>query len=226
MTDVRPPAEAEAEAEAEDDARCRIAAYYDDWASYEEDWRKTDLTEVFVARWLAARAAPGRRVLDVGCGPGQFTRHLPAEIAVVGIDISPAMIERARIGRPAGDFRLHSYRDPLPAELGRFDCIIAIGCLEFCSDLARVLGHLAGAMAPCARLLLNIAERQPGQDAAIWVESLGAWLHAYSREEVEAALARAGLAAGAVHQRGAYRNHRTGDVPPYLFWDLSAASRG
>jgi malonyl-CoA O-methyltransferase len=220
MSGARPEA-----AEAEAEARRRIAAYYDDWASYEEDWRRTDLTEVFVGEWLAAHAAPGHRVLDVGCGPGQFTRHLPPEIAVIGIDISPAMLERARAGRPAGDFHLHSYRDPLPAALGRFDCIIAIGCLEFCADLGPVLGHLAAALTPGARMLLNIAERQPDQDAAVWIESLGASLHVYSREEVEAALAPAGLAAVDVHRRGAYRNHRTGDVPPYLFWDLSAGSR-
>jgi SAM-dependent methyltransferase len=46
-----------------------------------------------------AEAAPARaRVLDVGCGPGRLAIQLAREhgLAVVGIDLDPAMIERAR----------------------------------------------------------------------------------------------------------------------------------
>ena len=202
-------------------ARRRIALYYDEWTSYEEDWRQSDLTEVFVAEWLAAHVRPGHRVLDVGCGPGQFTRGLPDEVDVVGVDISPAMLERARAGRPAGQYRLYSYEQPLPGELGRFDCILAIGCFEFCSDLERAFAHLAAGLRPGGRMLVNIAERAPEAKQMVWIESLGAGQYAYSREEVEAALAASALAIRAVTQRGAYRNYKTGAVPPYLFWDLA-----
>jgi SAM-dependent methyltransferase len=44
--------------------------------------------------------APGQRVLDIGCGAGPTTVELARRVApggaVVGIDISPSMIERAR----------------------------------------------------------------------------------------------------------------------------------
>ena len=49
--------------------------------------------------------APGMRLLDVGCGPGSITRGLAEAVApagVVGIDLQPAQVERARAGDRAG----------------------------------------------------------------------------------------------------------------------------
>jgi ubiquinone/menaquinone biosynthesis C-methylase UbiE len=36
------------------------------------------------------------RVLDVACGTGTNRRYLPGEVEYVGVDLSPAMLERAR----------------------------------------------------------------------------------------------------------------------------------
>jgi ubiquinone/menaquinone biosynthesis C-methylase UbiE len=51
-----------------------------------------------VAADVAEAAPAGARVLDVGCGPGRLAIQLAREhgLAVVGIDLDPAMIERAR----------------------------------------------------------------------------------------------------------------------------------
>src|SRR5881227_251812 len=52
------------------------------------------------AAHLAPHLRPGLDVLDVGCGPGTITVDLAARVApgrVVGIDISPAPLEEARI---------------------------------------------------------------------------------------------------------------------------------
>ena len=110
-----------------------------------------------------ARTVPGaRRVLDVGCGPGHLTRALAPDVRVVGVDLSAEMIERAREGRPSGDYRVHSYRAPLPPELGRFDVALAVGCLDFCDDLARTLRHVSDALEPGGRLLFTVLERRAG----------------------------------------------------------------
>ena len=54
-------------------------------------------------------AGSGRTVLDVGCGPGRTTGSLAARgLRVVGIDLSPGMIEVARRDHPALDFRVGS----------------------------------------------------------------------------------------------------------------------
>src|SRR5829696_846048 len=51
-----------------------------------------------IAADVAAVAPDGARVLEVGCGPGQLSIRLSREygLDVSGLDLDPAMIERAR----------------------------------------------------------------------------------------------------------------------------------
>lgn len=53
------------------------------------------------------------RVLDVGCGPGHLTAGLPGSVEVVGIDISPEMIKKAKHARPIGRYLVHDFHSPL-----------------------------------------------------------------------------------------------------------------
>jgi ubiquinone/menaquinone biosynthesis C-methylase UbiE len=53
-----------------------------------------------------AAAADGGRVIEIGCGPGQVARFLRDQGAdVCGIDLSPGMVEQARLLNP--DIRFH-----------------------------------------------------------------------------------------------------------------------
>ena len=50
-----------------------------------------------VAADVTRSLPPGATVLDVGCGPGHLARRLAARgLDVTGLDLDPAMIERAR----------------------------------------------------------------------------------------------------------------------------------
>jgi ubiquinone/menaquinone biosynthesis C-methylase UbiE len=152
-----------------------------------------------VERFLAEAVTPGCRVLDVGCGPGLHTRGLEASVTVVGTDLSPQMLELARRARPAGAWHLHSYLQPIPAGWGRFHVALAIGCLDFCEDLPRVLGHLAAALEPGGRMLFTVLERRPGLEGheapTRDVDTAGptVTLHLYSFEETARAVTGAGL---------------------------------
>jgi malonyl-CoA O-methyltransferase len=117
-----------------------------------------------VEGFLAGTVGPACRVLDVGCGPGLLTRALEPSVEVVGLDLSPEMLELARRGRPSGQWRAHSYHQPIPPELGHFDVLLAIGCLDFCADLPQVLGHFTAALKPGGRMLFTVLERRPGLD--------------------------------------------------------------
>lgn len=152
-----------------------------------------------VERFLSDAVTPGARVLDVGCGPGLLTRGLDASVDVVGLDVSPEMIALAREGRPSGTWRVHSYNQPVPPELGLFDVALAVGCLDFTSELPRVLGHLSAALKPGGRLLFTALERRPGLEGheaprrEIQTAGPSVTLFFYSFEETAHALAASGL---------------------------------
>lgn len=58
---------------------------------------------------LIAKLAGSRPVLDAGCGPGRTTGLLAGRgLQVIGIDLSPGMIEVARRDNPGLDFRVGS----------------------------------------------------------------------------------------------------------------------
>jgi malonyl-CoA O-methyltransferase len=152
-----------------------------------------------VERFLAEAVRPGSRLLDVGCGTGLLTRTLEESVEVVGVDVSPEMLELAHKGRPSGTWRVHSYHQPIPEELGRFDVALAVGCLEFCEDLPQVLSHLGAALKPGGRMLFTVLERRPGleghEQPRRQVQTAGpaVWMSFPSFEETAAALTRAGL---------------------------------
>jgi SAM-dependent methyltransferase len=79
--------------------------------------------EVFVR----GHAPQGRSLLDVGCGTGDLFEHLQRHgiaCEYTGIDISDAMIERARVRFPAGRFVVGHSLDGLPSQ---FDYTVSIG---------------------------------------------------------------------------------------------------
>lgn len=179
-----------------------------------------------VERFLGETVAPGRRVLDVGCGPGQLTRELEPTVQVVGLDLSPEMIERARQGRPSGEYRVYSYRDPVPGELGRFDVALAVGCLDFCDDLPRTLGHVSEALKPGGRLLFTVLERRPGleghEEAQCQVHTEGqeVTLYFWSFAETARALEAAGLLPRAYEHAPGWVRLREERTMHFGWWDV------
>jgi len=97
------------------------AREYDDWylgRNLYSDRVRPGWDEELDALRRAIEALPPARTLDVACGTGFLTRHLPGEI--VGLDQSPSMIEVARERVPNGDFIVGDALD-LPFDDGAFD---------------------------------------------------------------------------------------------------------
>jgi ubiquinone/menaquinone biosynthesis C-methylase UbiE len=152
-----------------------------------------------VERFLADALKPGMRVLDVGCGPALHTRGLDASVDVVGLDLAPEMLELAKRARPTGTWRMHSYMAPVPEDLGTFDVVLVIGCLDFCDDLLRVMEHLGRVLKPGGRMLFTVLERRTGLEAheertrRVRTADTDVTLHLYSAEETARAVEAAGL---------------------------------
>jgi SAM-dependent methyltransferase len=88
---------------------------------------------------LAARHLSGRRpeVLDVGCGIGLTDRHLLGHVrSLHGVDVSEAMVKRAREANPEVDYRVYD-GTRLPYEDDSFDLAFAICVLHHVAPAAR-----------------------------------------------------------------------------------------
>src|SRR5260370_34989275 len=87
--------------------------------------------------------APGKRILDLACGPGTLTYRLARDVSpdgeVVGIDLAPGMIELARREAPVGlpvRFELMGMED-LRFPDGDFDAAACGPGLSFVPGLPR-----------------------------------------------------------------------------------------
>jgi len=113
----------------------RRAAEYDEWyrgiGQYAERDRPGWHDEVDALAGALA-ALPSARTLDVACGTGFLTRHLPGE--VVGLDQSESMLDEARRQAPNAEFVQGDALD-LPFEDGSFGRVFT----------GHFYGHLEGA---------------------------------------------------------------------------------
>ncbi|MFK0120621.1 class I SAM-dependent methyltransferase [Streptomyces sp. NPDC090994] len=103
--------------------------------------------------WLPARSAD---VLDLGCGTGSLAL-LAAERGhrVTGVDLSPAMLERARAKLAGRDARfLTGDASAPPVGERRFDVVLARHVLWTLPGPGRVLRHWRGLLRPGGRLVL------------------------------------------------------------------------
>lgn len=108
-------------------------------------------------------SGPSRRVLDLGCGPGEHSRKLADEgFEVVGIDASEAMLEKARETPVPENLRfvLGDIREVARLAEGEFGGAICLGntlpSLREREDLSRLFRGLRERLLPGAPFLLQV----------------------------------------------------------------------
>jgi ubiquinone/menaquinone biosynthesis C-methylase UbiE len=122
------------------------------------------LHELAMSR-VAALLEPGMRVLDVGCGGGQFAirlaRRFP-DARIVGLDLSPEQVARAR-SRGASLRDRVSFVEGTAVELpfgeAEFDVVYSIGSIKHWPDRERGLRECARVLAPGGRLWVLEGDR-------------------------------------------------------------------
>ncbi len=110
----------------------------------------------------------GKRVLDVGCAAGAFSRVLASKGArVTGIDLNEGFIELAR-SRSGGraEFRVADLSKPMPfLDSGAFDLVTASLCLHYLDDWSVPLREFHRVLAPGGALL--VSTHHPMQDVNV-----------------------------------------------------------
>jgi SAM-dependent methyltransferase len=93
-----------------------------------------------------------RRVLEVGCGPGEAAEHIAREFCaeVMALDISPRMVELAQargVDARVGDAQSLQFGD------ASFDCVLAAWVLFHVPHVDRALAELSRVLVPGGRLV-------------------------------------------------------------------------
>jgi SAM-dependent methyltransferase len=132
-----------------------VKDYFEEvWEALPDDARPPDLERR--GDFLRGELRGGERLLDIGCGAGDFTR-LAADAGAdpVGIDVAEAAIARARHRFADLNFRVVPIDQPLPFEDCGFDVVWAGEVIEHVADTARWLSEVRRVLVPRGRLLVT-----------------------------------------------------------------------
>jgi ubiquinone/menaquinone biosynthesis C-methylase UbiE len=207
--------------------RSRLSAFF--WSLQSYTWDdyldlpacRSDIEAT--AAWLAEHlTAEARRVLDVGCGTGNYTLALAARgCQATGIDFSTGMLRRARAkaaraacgasakpGAGSAAFEQADFDRGLPFPSRSFDAVLAVAVLQCAADPLALLTEIRRVLQPPGVLLLVVLDperrswaKRPlrvslSRLALRWLKALGSnsrRVPRYGREELSAWLARAGF---------------------------------
>ena len=149
----------------------RRAPEYDDWwlgRGLYADRERPGWEDELRGLEVAIRDLPPMRTLDVACGTGFLTRHLPGE--VVGLDASERMLEVAREQAPRARLE-HGDALSLPFEDGAFDRVFTSYFYCHLEDGERER-FLAEARRVASELVVVASIRGEGDEPERWEDRL------------------------------------------------------
>jgi arsenite methyltransferase len=120
--------------------------------------------------------APGERVVDVGSGAGMdsliASRAVGPDGAVVGVDMTPAMIDRARAAASEASASNVEFRqglaESLPVPDGWADVVISNGVINLVPDKLGAYREIARVLRPGGRVqVADICVEQPVPESAL-----------------------------------------------------------
>nr|WP_314072626.1 class I SAM-dependent methyltransferase [uncultured Roseococcus sp.] len=131
--------------------------------------------------WPALRALlpdlQGKRVLDLGCGFGWFSRHAAEHGAarVLGLELSEKMLERARSmgASPVIEYR-RADLETVELPEAAFDLVFSSLALHYIADLGALLGKVSRTLVPGGSVVMSMehpifmAPSQPRWEGHIW----------------------------------------------------------
>jgi SAM-dependent methyltransferase len=152
--------------------------------------------EIRIARLLLGLQT-GHRVLDVACGPANFTRAfaraISAEGLAVGVDASETMLtrgvrdtERAGLDNVA---LLRADATDLPFEAGCFDAVCCFAALHLFAEPHDAIAEMTRVLAPGGRVAIMTSVRRPVTLPPLKpVLERASGMRVFEREEIVSAL--------------------------------------
>lgn len=152
----------------------------------------------------------GKKVLDIGCGPGWYALALAQKgpDLVLGIDISPAMIKAAALKTKAcglesscrfenADFMRKEFKD-------KFDYIIAAGVFDYIKDPRQFLSKTRGLLGQRAIFSFPVKWTLLTPVRMLWLAKKKCPNFYYSKAEIKKLLRESGLKTKAIYKIGSF----------------------
>jgi precorrin-6B methylase 2 len=155
---------------------------------------------------LAVVGAPSDRILEMGAGPGTYTRRIAARCReVVAVDSSTHMLRRLERNMARAGIRNVAARwgrmPDVMEQAGRFDGVVAAGVLDYASDLVAALASLRTSVCPGGWVVFTAPRARSLPRLASLVEGkVVRRSHPRRPDELRRAAASAGLALHAVEE--------------------------
>ncbi len=132
-----------------------VRAYTEANKNAAANWYETDVNIPDIRRLLDIDGRPAR-LLDFGCGPGDFTQQLHRDYEVTGADASETMVRQAEQSYPDITFFAWDGSNALPNSVVPFEAITTKLTLEFIADLDRLARNLYDALTPRGKLVVSV----------------------------------------------------------------------
>lgn len=165
-------------------SRERYLHGYEEWT---RRWMETRTAERELD-FLLPHLAPGKDLIDCGCGPGSITLGLAQAVnpgAIVGIDIEPRQLEvasAAAASRGIGNARFEEASIyEIPARDASFDVAVAHFVIEHVSDRPRALREMRRVLRPGGVAAIKdpyypaFVFRPRTAEVALFEELMGKW---------------------------------------------------
>jgi SAM-dependent methyltransferase len=157
-----------------------------------------------IARLLLG-LSPGDGVLDVACGPGNFTREFARSVGpdglVVGIDVSETMLTRATHDTAAAGLTdraayIRGDASELPFLDSSFDGVCCFAALHLFADPDRALDRMSEVLTPGGRIAIFTSAQGRTRLTRPWMALTGrqSGMRIFEQDEVVGMLERRGYA--------------------------------
>jgi ubiquinone/menaquinone biosynthesis C-methylase UbiE len=121
--------------------------------------KRSDKTRVFEKALSIFDLPPGSewRVLDLGCGKGEFLGHLSQLVAksseLIGIDAMENSIAQAKRDYPSVEFICDKFTDRISFPDASFDIVVTIDTIECIKDKDALINEIHRVLKPRGKVL-------------------------------------------------------------------------
>lgn len=136
-----------------------VPEQYEAWAQvYDWVWARY-LNQTLPVLQRSANVQSGEQVLDLACGTGELVRRVHGAVPgaeIVGVDLAPAMVERARskLGERSGLRFEQGDVHALPFGDEAFDAVVCANTFHYFTQPEQVLAEARRVLRPGGRLVL------------------------------------------------------------------------